>query len=188
LGALAILAVIASTATADDWLMFRKNTARTAASTDVIGLPLKPLWDWKSKRVLDCSVISTVVVRGDAVYFISGPPSASSSKTMTRFLVCADAKTGKPRWSRELDNRRPNPDVPEDIGPAISQGGTIFVVDPWAIMNPCPKPTYIIKAFSPKGELIATRVIPLKQDLSRYFMRSGVERDFLLTPTSKPVS
>jgi hypothetical protein len=188
--ALAMLALVAVCAAhADDWRMFRKDAARTAASTDKIGLPLKQVWSWKSQRLRGVAALSTAVTQGKYIYFTSGPQIGADTKNiLNRLLVCAVAETGQPVWQRQLGSPRLSNYSPEDIGPAVTEQGIVYVTDAVSILNPCPMPTYAISAFSAKGDLIDKIVIPLKNNLSRFFLRDGDGKpNYLLTPDGKPV-
>ncbi|HWA82239.1 MAG TPA: hypothetical protein VG820_02310 [Fimbriimonadaceae bacterium] len=167
--------------------MFRKDPGRSGASTDRITLPATKVWSWKSQRIAGYAVLSTVVVRGDYAYFTSGPRVGVPNKSKGRLLVCVDARTGKLQWARQLDTARLHAVLPEDIGPAVSEQGTIFAIDLTMINRPCPQPTFMVKAFGVDGTLLDARVIPVRNEMSRMFLREGVGlANYVLTPKTKP--
>ena len=169
--------------------MFRKDAGRTAASSEDLRLPLKQEWDWQSTPVVGMSDVSTAVVKGDNIYFTAGPPAASvTGKTSaTRVLVCAEAKTGRTKWVRQLTGPRIQPYLAEDVGPAVTESGIIYVIDVAIVKRPCPQPTFVVKAFSEKGELIDFRPLPVKNELDRFFLRDGHgQPNFMLTQNTKP--
>jgi hypothetical protein len=167
--------------------MYRKDAGRTAASADTIKLPLNQAWSWTSQRVQGFAPLSTSVVRGEHIYFTSGPRVGEKSQIQNRNLVCVDAETGKQVWARLLDAPRLSGWAPEDIGPAISESGIVFVTDPTVVMSPCPRRSYLLKAFSASGDLIDTCKVPTKNELDRFFIRKGDgPDDYLLAAHSKP--
>src|SRR5689334_22692961 len=120
MGILALWAVGAASARADDWLMFRKDSARTAASGDKLALPLHRAWSWKSIKVGGFAPLSTAVVRGDTIFFTAGPNDVSSKAYLGRLLIAADIRTGILKWSQQLYAPRMQQYLPEDIGPAVT--------------------------------------------------------------------
>lgn len=186
-------ACLVSGAFADDWLMFRKDSGRVAASSDKVGLPLKTLWNWKSKRVNGQSVVSTSVVRRGDIFFIAGPktpadePNPKDDPSAQRFLFCMDVQTGQVKWQRPLASSRLHPYLSEDIGPAVTQGGIVYVLDMGTDKDEC-LDGYLLKAFSAdKGKLMGSVGVPIRETLSRFFLRDGHgESNFLLTSKQKP--
>jgi hypothetical protein len=189
MAALSVVVASQSFSLADDWRIFRKDAERSAASTDKIALPITPLWTWQSQRVQGIPALSTVVVRGDYAYFTSGPRAGSKEKPTGRLLVCVDVKTGAVAWTQKLDTARLHGVLPEDIGPSVSDQGIVFAVDLTTIYRPCPSPTFIVKAFAPDGTLFDSETVPVKNEMSRTFLRSGDgEVDYTLTATTKPAT
>ncbi len=191
--ALALMVVCSTGAVADDWLMYRKDAGRTAASNEKINLPLKKRWSWTSLRVGGFSILSTAVLQGESLFFVSGPRKGGARNSKlpeNRMLVRADAKTGDARWMRPLAANRLNPYIAEDIGPAISTNGTVFVVDQVTVMRPCPQRDSAVRAYSSKGDFLGAVSVPSKNDLARFFVREGHadETNFLLPPAGKPVT
>jgi hypothetical protein len=187
----AIACGFASIASADDWLMFRKDSARAAASTDKVTLPLKPLWSWKGQRVGGFPVVSTVAIRDGSIFFFAGPqPDAKKDPKAElkaqRLLVCADAKTGTVRWTQAMSSGRMHPYISEDIGPAVSASGIVYALDTGTLS--CPEGGYTLRAFSAaKGKELGQVGVPIRNGLSRFFLRDGHgEENFLLHSTEKP--
>jgi hypothetical protein len=197
-GLVAVLCLsIASSALADDWLMFRKDAGRAATSSDKVELPLKLAWNWKGEALGGASSMSTCVVRRGNVFFVAvrkpDKPLAKGAPSTQRTLICAEAESGKIVWTRELHGVRMNEHLPEDIGPAVTASGIVYVLDDQTV-GEC-SDAYVIKAFTAeKGKLIGTIAVPIRELLTRYFLREDhqdekkhrTESDFALTPTQKP--
>lgn len=187
LGILALVAIGPTLSLADDWPMFRKDAGRTAASTDTIKLPLKQTWTYTSKRIEGCAPLSTAVVRGKFIYFTSAPPEGEKVEEKTRSLICVDTTTGKVVWKKPLSSVRASNWSPEDVGPAISESGIIFVTDPTTVYTPCPRPSYKLRAFSTSGTLVDEYNVPIKNLMARLFVRDGDgQHNHLLEPNMKP--
>jgi hypothetical protein len=186
IAALGLTGLCTSNAVADDWLMFRKDAGRTASSTDTIELPMRQAWSFSSLRVAGRSPLSSAAVRGDMIYFIAGSTAASVNGTASRTLIAADLKTGEVRWSRALNASRMHAFLPEDIGPALTEGGTVYVLDTGLV--DCAEGGYVLKAFSAgKGNLLGERGVSVRNSLDRFFLRhEHGEQDFLLKSFQKP--
>jgi hypothetical protein len=187
-----LLSCFASFAVADDWTMFRKDSARAATSSDSIKLPLKPLWEWKAQAVNGDKVLGTAAIRKGQAYFIAGPRIApdsaeKSKKDQHRILFCVDLKTGEVKWQQPLISGRMHPYLAEDIGPVVTASGTVYVLDMGAQQTECAG-MYSLSAFSgDKGKPLGIVSVPVREGLSRFFVRDGHgEQNFLLTPKMKP--
>ena len=180
----------AQLANADDWLMFRRDSGRTAASEESIALPLKEYWSWQSQRVRGYSSLSTIAIRDGKAYFIAGQELNEPQNSLTgksRELICADAKTGAVQWRKALQLSRAHPLLPEDIGPALTKEGTIFIFDKGTPCKTC-ETGFTIVALNEKGETLDSTQLPNKMNLARFFLRSGHgnETDYVLMPETKP--
>ena len=181
---------IACLASADDWRMFRRDTGRTAASEESIALPLKEYWSWQGLRVKNASALSTVAIRDGRAYFAAGGEQSTSpggAKRTYRELICADAKTGDVHWRKRLELSRAHSWLPEDIGPALTKDGTIFVFDKGVPCKTC-ETGFTIEALDQSGKVLDSAQVPNKETLARFFLRSGHgnETDYLLFPGLKP--
>ena len=177
-------------ANADDWRMFRRDSGRTAASEESIALPLKEFWSWQGVRVNKGSALSTVAIRDGRAYFIAGGEHSTSpvgAKRIYRELICAEAKTGDVLWRKRLELSRAHSWLPEDIGPAVTQDGTIFVFDKGEPCKTC-ETGFSIEALDQNGKFLDSAQVPNKETLARFFLRSGHgnETDYLLFPGLKP--
>jgi hypothetical protein len=191
ISATALVALMGSTSfasTSDDWLMFRRDSTRSAASSAKIALPLEQAWTWEGQKTKGTPALSTVVVRDGVAYFTTGSKEGSKKEADGRLLVAIDAATGDLKWSQGLASPRLHRFLPEDIGPSAADGGTVFAVDLVTIYNPCPQTFYVVKAFDGQdGSLQDWKALPYRNDLGRLFLR---ERDgrphYFLPPPSKP--
>jgi hypothetical protein len=130
-------------------------------------------------------------VRGGLMYFTAGLPAQQGKDAKAsekRVLVCADVATGSIKWTKELQSSRLHPYLPEDVGPAISAEGNVFVVDLVTRYMPCPTSSFVVQAYSASsGELIDQTVVPLKNSLGRFFLRDEHgEPNVYLPPNGKP--
>jgi len=135
----AFLALGAATGAArsDDWRQYRRDANRSAVSSDRLEFPLTEVWTFGSEGSgLDGeakpgeSPLYHAVVAGGKVYF-------TALKGNRRHLICADAKTGSVAWSQPLETSRLKFPISHIAGPAVSEGGRVFVYD-W--MTGAPRP------------------------------------------------
>jgi hypothetical protein len=187
-----VFVCFASFAAADDWMMFRKDSARAATSTDSVKLPLKTLWEWKAQAVKGETVLSTAAIRKGQAFFIAGPKTIPDSpkkdeKALQRILFCVDLKSGDVKWQRPLVASRMHPYLAEDIGPVVTASGTVYVLDRADGKADCAQ-AYSVSAFSAdKGKPLGIVSAPIRESLSRFFIRDGHgEANFLLTSKMKP--
>jgi outer membrane protein assembly factor BamB len=182
-----VMASMAASASADDWMMYRKDAGRLSASADTIKLPLTEAWTRSSSLVLAKPVLSGAVIRANTVYYIAGFP-AVGKKPAYRALVAADAKTGQEKWQQPLKGTRAHPYALEDYGPAVTPQGVVYVGNMATVMTPCPRELAAVQAFrSDTGAPIDRAIVPIKDLLSRFFIRDGHgELDHLLVPGAKP--
>jgi hypothetical protein len=117
-----LLAVNTPSAHGDDWPQFRRDANRSAASRDSLRFPLQPLWTWETKARTGHTPLYHAVVSRNNVYF-------TASDKGQRFLVCADAKTGKVVWSRALDTEKLDFVLSDVAGPAVTESGLVYVYD-----------------------------------------------------------
>lgn len=118
-----LLALFCSgSAYADDWLQFRHDAARSGVSQDILKFPLKEAWTWKSKSRIGQSPLFHAAARKGKLYF-------TAFDLYTRYLVCADAKTGKMLWRTPLQAEKLTNALAHNAGPSISDSGKVFVYD-----------------------------------------------------------
>lgn len=84
-GIIVILVLLTGVAQAEDWPMFRHNSARTGATSDVLEPPLKLLWKFKVGTTCSQPIVS------DGILYINTYGVDSG-------LYALDAKTGKQIW------------------------------------------------------------------------------------------
>src|SRR5687767_405079 len=97
LSALLIASLLLSGAVAargDDWPQFRRDGARSGASSDPLTLPLTEIWSSGTSPVPGVSPTFEASVWRGRTYYITSDSS--------RRLVCADARTGTVIWQRQL--------------------------------------------------------------------------------------
>jgi len=186
-----VAGLLGSQAMADDWRMFRKDSGRTAASSESFAFPLKPMWEYKSVRLEPMGAVSTVSTFGPNAYFLAGPAvgaSGDSKANPKRSLICADIATGQIKWSQPVTAARLHAFLPEDIGPAVTDSGRVIVADSNIVMRPCPTTMHWFRAYNGEsGAPVAEAVIPIKNLLARFFLRQGHgEENFLLESRAKP--
>jgi hypothetical protein len=107
---------------ADDWPQFRRDSSHSATSTDELKFPLTELWSWSKAAKNPHTPLYHVVVWNEYAYF-----TASDEKA--RSLICADARTGKVKWQKELATGKLEFEISDIAGPAVTSGGTVFVYD-----------------------------------------------------------
>lgn len=129
-----ILTTAASTASADDWLQFRRDERRTAASRDRLKLPLTDIWTMPG--------VGTVTWRGRA--FCIGPSGDRAA------LYCLDLRTVVTLWKRSLSQRwSPMDNAPPAVAPlgrgtfAVTADGVVYLQDD------TPGPTVPLRVNSP---------------------------------------
>jgi hypothetical protein len=188
-GTLAFFGLFATHSFADDWLMYRKDAGRTAASSDRVRLPLKEAWTWTSQRVGGVAPLSTVVVRGSSAYFFTGPKAGEVDKKAARMLVSVNTATGAVEWVQPMESTRMHSYLHEDVGPVVSTSGTVFAIDMETVYRPCPQATFVVRAFDGGGKPVDKLVVPVKDTLSRFFLRDGHgEANYLLAGSNKPAT
>lgn len=108
------LALLALPAGADDWPQFRRDSSRTAVSTDRVRLPVTPVWTWTAREMPP----HCTVWRG-RVFFVD-----NSLRQVQ--LLCLDARTGVVLWRQPLN---PDPDGPGKVDrvPSILLSGLVVV-------------------------------------------------------------
>lgn len=107
---------------ADDWLQFRRDASRSGVSRDSLKFPLKEAWTWKTKARSGHTPLFHAVVRKGKIYF-------TASEKNTRYLICADSKTGTVLWSKPLEAEKLEFALSDSVGPAITESGRLFVYD-----------------------------------------------------------
>lgn len=169
-GAAALLILTAAAARGDDWPQFRRDGARTGASLDPVKFPLTDVWTWDTVDVENHSPLGHVAIWKDAAYFVAGDG-------LSRFTLCADARTGAVRWRQRLSSMR-IPDPLADIaGPAVTQSGKVFAYD-WQLGKHPPIYSVLTRRV-PRGQ-IATHLGEIKGFAVRaYDARTGRLLDFL---------
>ena len=108
--------------------MFRHDPAHTGVSSEKLTLPLKRIWQFKSKGRM---IYSSAVVVGGAVYFGSrndvdepdAPPEPSPTGAGRGSLYCLDAATGALRWRF---NRYEKGGIGGIVGTPAVSGGRIY--------------------------------------------------------------
>ncbi|HTE17221.1 MAG TPA: hypothetical protein VK689_02440, partial [Armatimonadota bacterium] len=107
----------------DDWPQFRRDSSRSAASLDRIKLPLTEIWSWTTAAEFTRhSPLFHASVWRDRVFFVAADGN-------TRYLVCANAKTGAVIWRQAMAARRMPSNHTNTVGPVVSKDGVVFVYD-----------------------------------------------------------
>lgn len=122
-------------ARADDWPQFRRDAERTAAAKDPVQLPLTEVWTTirGASYITPGSTSSKTVVWNGAVYYV-GYTISPQNGLPARTRICADARTGSPRWSYPLAAY-----IPEAAGDqgqvAVSSSGLVYFYNtvPWRL-------------------------------------------------------
>jgi hypothetical protein len=189
---IAFLLVVSAPAAsrAEDWLMFRKDAGRTAASSDELKLPLVEAWTHNGELVSGRSALSTAVVKGKRLFFVTGVKSESKTGPKTlRELQAVETKTGKILWRKQLSGNRLHPYMSEDVGPVVSEDGAVYMVE-LTKDRMCPSGAWSVMALkADDGTLVDKSMMPMKQLMARFFVRKGHgEDDYLLQSERKPDS
>lgn len=94
--------VTATQLSAQEWARFRgpngTGVAKSGASDSIPVEWSEKDYNWKTK--LPGEGHSSPVVWGDKVFLLSADP-----KTATRFVLCYDANTGRPKWARTFESK-----------------------------------------------------------------------------------
>ena len=106
-------ALLAAGAGADDWLQYRHDERRTNASQDRVALPLTDVW------AIPVNQRYPPAVWHGRLYYVG-------SNLQRRTLVCADARTGVPLWTRALAG---SAFAGSEPGPAVTASGVVYVRD-----------------------------------------------------------
>jgi hypothetical protein len=106
----------------DDWTQFRRDANRSAASKDELKFPLQERWSWTTHSRNKHTPLYHAVVRQGHVFF-------TASDKEGRFLICADAKTGKVKWKRLLQTEKLDFVLSDIAGPAVTDSGLVYVYD-----------------------------------------------------------
>ena len=109
-------------ARADDWPQFRRDAWRTAASRDKLEFPLTELWTWSTRGPRGHTPLYHSVVWRNKVFF-------TASQDRQRFLISADAKTGKVLWRQPLETETLKFPISDIAGPAVTESGMVYVYD-----------------------------------------------------------
>jgi hypothetical protein len=117
-----LLACGALTARADDWPQFRRDANRSAASKDELKFPLEARWNWTTKSKAGHSPLYYATIWKNKAFF-------TASEGGQRFLICADAKTGKVQWQRALQTEKLEFVLSDIAGPAVTESGLVYVYD-----------------------------------------------------------
>lgn len=150
---------------ADDWLQFRRDASRSGVSQDKLKFPLTETWTWKTKAKNGHSPLFHAVVRKGKIYF-------TASEKNTRYLICADARTGKVHWSKPLDAEKLEFGLSDSVGPALTENGRLFVYD-WMTAG---RVSELVKFFNSKvqkngdGSFIACN--PMLEEISSFAVRA----------------
>lgn len=137
------LALGSVAARGDDWPQFRRDAGRTGASQDKTRFPVTDVWTWSTRGVSgDTPTYDAAVVRG-RIFF-------TALENKTRYLICADAKTGTPIWRQPLAA----PILPVRGVPVVSSDGKVYVYDHMPGKLP-PTPTNR-ERFAARREFLAT--------------------------------
>ena len=118
---------VAAIAKADDWPQFRRDANRSAASVDKLEFPLAEKWKWSTRGPQKHTPLFHTVVWKDSAFF-------TASSGQQRWLVCAEAGTGKVRWKKPLFSEQLKFVISDIVGPAVSPTGTVFVYD-WLLTS-----------------------------------------------------
>lgn len=106
----------------DDWPQFRHDANRSAASADELRFPLKERWSWKTRsRNGHTPLYHAAIWHGKAFFTMTDKGQ--------RFLVCTEAETGKVLWYQALEAEQLNFKLSDITGPAVSDGGLVYVYD-----------------------------------------------------------
>ncbi|WP_425397840.1 PQQ-binding-like beta-propeller repeat protein [Aeoliella sp.] len=107
---LVLLLLVASTATASDWLRFRGDSG-TGLSDDA--KPLPTTWSDQENLKWKCELpgpgLSSPIIVGDKIFltcwtgYAAGEGSSDNMDNLKRALVCVDRNTGKINWSKSFD-------------------------------------------------------------------------------------
>src|SRR5258708_13473823 len=111
---------LAGAAQADDWPQFRKDAGRSAVSNDKLVFPLAEQWKWSTRGQSGHTPLFNAVVWKNSVYF-----TASDKKQ--RFLICANANTGKVMWKKLLKTEQLRFALSDTAVPPASSNSTVIV-------------------------------------------------------------
>lgn len=127
-----LLTIGLPSAYSDDWPQFRRDANRSAASRDSLRFPLKEAWTWETKSRYDHTPLYYASVWRGHVYF-------TAMQGEKRYLICAEADTGKVKWSHQLAAPKLAFALSDVAGPAVGSDGKVYVYD-WLFDPSIPVP------------------------------------------------